>query len=128
MDALQAQSLLAKALLSPSLIGLASWVARRWGPEAGGWIAGLPLTSGPIVFIFALERGPEFAAEACIGTIQAIGSLALFALAYAWSARWMGWGPSGLIAVAVYSISVWPLQYVRTALPVAFLMVSFVLM
>ena len=127
MDALQAQSLFAKSLLSPSLIGLASWIARRWGPAAGGWIAGLPLTSGPIVFILALERGPEFAAEACVGTMQAIGSLAVFALAYAWCARWTELGLSSLIAVAVYSISLWPLQYSRVALPVAFLMVSFAL-
>ena len=47
----------------------ATWAARRWGPAVGGWIVGLPLTSGPIAFFLALEHGPAFAARAALSTI-----------------------------------------------------------
>jgi len=127
MDAFQGQSLVAKALLSPTLIGFASWIARRWGPEVGGWFAGLPLTSGPIVLILALDRGPEFATEACMGTMQAIGSLAVFALAYAWSATRLGWRASSMIACSIYTLSLWPLQWMPSALAPAFLSVCLIL-
>ena len=55
-----------KALLAPLLILLATLAGRRWGPGVGGWLAGLPLTSGPVSLILALEQGPEFAARAAL--------------------------------------------------------------
>jgi hypothetical protein len=61
---------------------MATLAGRRWGPAVGGWLAGLPLTSGPVSFILALERGPEFAARAALGTLFGLVSLASFCLAY----------------------------------------------
>ena len=58
-----------KLLLAPLLILLATLAGRRWGPAVGGWLAGLPLTSGPVSLILALEQGPEFAARAALGTL-----------------------------------------------------------
>jgi hypothetical protein len=40
--------LLIKLFLTPLLMLTISWSTRRWGPEIGGLLAGLPLTSGPI--------------------------------------------------------------------------------
>ena len=51
---------------------------RRWGPAVGGWLAGLPLTSGPVSLILALEQGPEFTARAALGTLFGLISLAAF--------------------------------------------------
>lgn len=45
--------LIIKVVLAPALIGVASWVSRRWGASAGGWFAALPLTSGPVVLVLA---------------------------------------------------------------------------
>jgi hypothetical protein len=45
-----------KILVAPALIALASWVARRWGPSIGGWFVALPLTSGPTLWLLALDR------------------------------------------------------------------------
>ena len=42
----------------------ASLAARRWGEAVGGWLVGLPLTSGPVAVFLALEQGPAFATDA----------------------------------------------------------------
>lgn len=57
----------------------------------GGWFVALPLTSGPVLLLLALGHGPVFAKDACIGSLLAITSLSVFALAYAWSARRLTW-------------------------------------
>lgn len=91
-----------KLLLAPTLIGVASWVGKRWGPAVGGWFAALPLTSGPVVLVLAIERGTTFAAEACTGILLALVSLSAFALAYAWSARRLSWTWSSIIGCAAF--------------------------
>src|SRR5437660_633846 len=54
--------LLAKLVLTPLLIAAVTLAGRRWGPGVGGWLAGLPLTSGPVsVFLLtatAAALGP----------------------------------------------------------------------
>ena len=93
-----------------ALIGVASWIGKRWGPAAGGWFVALPLISGPVVLTFALERGPQFARQACLGSMLATISLSAFALSYAWCARRVGWLPSALLACLLYLASTWALQ------------------
>ena len=56
--------LLAKVVLTPLFIAAVTLAGRRWGPAVGGWLAGLPLTSGPVSVFLALEQGPGFAARA----------------------------------------------------------------
>ena len=86
--------MLLKVLLAPLLILLATLAGRRWGPAVGGWLAGLPLTSGPVSLILALEQGPEFAARAALGTLFGLISLAAFSFAYGAAAPG-GWdGPA----------------------------------
>src|SRR5260370_19375101 len=108
--ALAPAALVVKPLLAPVLVGLASWIGRRWGPGAGGWFTALPLTSGPVMLFVALERGRSFATEACVGVLLALTSLAAFALVYSWSARWTSWGWSSLAACAAYLACAWPLR------------------
>jgi hypothetical protein len=110
-----------RLLLSPALIGTASAIARRCGPTAGGWFSALPLTSGPVVLVLALERGAPFAAEACVGIVLAIVALAAYVLVYCRASRRLGWTASGALACAAYMASLWPLGLVTVPLPVAFL-------
>jgi hypothetical protein len=84
-------SLLAiKFLVTPLMILAASLAGRRWGDSIGGWLVGLPLTSGPVAAFLALEQGPEFAAQATAGTLAGAAAQAAFCLAYAWLALY-GW-------------------------------------
>jgi hypothetical protein len=81
-----------KMTVAPALVAGATLAGRRWGDRAAGWIAGLPIVAGPILFFFALEQGSDFAVNAALATLLGLFSLSLFSLAYAWRA-WSGGGP-----------------------------------
>ncbi|MGA2477121.1 MAG: hypothetical protein ABSG63_00035 [Spirochaetia bacterium] len=95
--------LILKLLLTPFFIAMVSLADRRWGPRVSGLLIGLPLTSGPISFLLAVEHGPKFAVSAAAGTLCGEASLCLFCLAYAWSARRLSWPLSSLIGVSAYA-------------------------
>lgn len=78
-----------KLSLAPLLVAGATLAGRRYGDQAAGLVAGLPIVAGPILFFYALEQGPLFASDAALATLLGIVSLCFFALAYAWRA-WMG--------------------------------------
>ena len=85
------ETLALKLVLTPALIGVATLVGRRWGQAVGGWLVGLPLTSGPVVLFLALERGTGFAAKAAQGSLRGLVAEASFALAYATLAQHRAW-------------------------------------
>ncbi len=80
-----------KLILSPLIIGSASLAGRRWGPAVSGWIVGMPLTSGPVIFFVALGHDSAFAANAALGVISGGLSLVSYALTYAWLATKFRW-------------------------------------
>jgi hypothetical protein len=51
-----------KLLLVPSFLLALSLVGAQFGPSIAGWLAGLPLVTGPILFVLAMENGNAFAA------------------------------------------------------------------
>jgi hypothetical protein len=79
-------SLVLKLVLTPVLIGGASLAGRRFGPSVGGWLVGLPLTSGPIAFFLTLDHGHSFAAAA-VGVALAIQAVSLLAVPRGVAAR-----------------------------------------
>lgn len=84
-----------KVVLTPALVGVASLVGRRWGPAVGGWVVGLPFTSGPVTLFLVLDHGAEFAATAAAGTLAGTLSQAAFCVAYGRLAERGSW-PLGL--------------------------------
>ena len=80
-----------KLILAPVIIGSASLAGRKWGPAVSGWIIGLPLTSGPVVFFLALSHDAAFASSAALGVISGGISLVTYALAYVWIAKRFRW-------------------------------------
>lgn len=113
-------NLLLRALLTPSLIALVSLAGRRWGPAASGLLVGLPLTSGPVLLILALQSGTDFAADAARGIIFGTISVALFCLAYAWAALRWRWPGALLISWLVFLAATALLQLVTLPLAFAF--------
>ncbi|MDR2112664.1 MAG: hypothetical protein LBQ62_06150 [Candidatus Accumulibacter sp.] len=96
-----------KLILTPTLIGLVSLAGRRWGAFISGWLVGLPLTSGPIVFFLAADHDTAFAAAASLGVLSGTLSQALFCLAYAWACTRLPWRkalPLGLAAFAAATV------------------------
>ena len=72
-----------KLFLVPAFLLLLSLAGRRWGPEVAGWLAGLPLLTGPILFLLALENGPGFAAAAATVSLSAVFGAVAFIVTYA---------------------------------------------
>ena len=80
-----------KLILAPLIIGTASLAGRRWGPAVSGWIVGLPLTSGPVIFFLAITHDIPFAANAILGTLSGAFSLIAFCLVHAWLSTKFDW-------------------------------------
>jgi hypothetical protein len=80
-----------KLILAPIIIGSASLAGRRWGPAVSGWIVGMPLTSGPVIFFVALSHSASFAANAALGVLSGGLSLVAYALTYSWLATRFRW-------------------------------------
>lgn len=83
--------LVLKLILAPIIIGSASLAGRRWGPAVSGWIVGMPLTSGPVIFFVALSHSSSFAANAALGVLSGGLSLVFYALTYSWLATRFQW-------------------------------------
>jgi hypothetical protein len=95
-----------KLVLTPALIATATLAGRRFGPSIGGWLVGLPFTSGPVSFFLAIEQGTSFAAAAASGSIAGAAASALFAVVYAALARRSGWLISLVLASAAFLIAI----------------------
>lgn len=97
--------LVAKLTLTPILIGGISFAARRFGPRAGGALAGLPWTSSTLSIFLALEHGSEFARDAARGTESAVPAVIVFCFVYALVAR-AGWYVSLPAGIAAFLASI----------------------
>jgi len=107
------ESLVLKLVVTPLLIGAASLAGRRWGSAVGGWLVGIPFTSGPIAFFLALDHGASFAASASVGMLVGTISQAVFCLAYAWTAPRLRWPASfgaGTLGFAASTVVLQPLE------------------
>src|SRR5437868_4914628 len=99
--------LLLKLTLAPLLVATATVVAQKWGPRVGGLLMGLPLTTGPIFVLLAIEQGQHFAAEATVGVLFGLIGLAAFAVAYVAASTRTGWVASlGIATAAFFALSV----------------------
>jgi hypothetical protein len=98
-----------KLVLTPVLIAAASLAGRRWGQAVGGWLVGLPLTSGPVAFFLALDHGADFAAAAAFGSLAGAIAEAAFCLAYGWTAG-RGWPLALTAACGAFAIAAGALQ------------------
>jgi hypothetical protein len=83
--------LVLKLIMAPLIIGSASLAGRRWGSAVSGWLVGMPLTTGPVVFFLALSHDAAFASRAALGVLSGGFSLVIYALSYAWLATRFRW-------------------------------------
>jgi hypothetical protein len=119
--------LLFKILLAPLLIALVSLAGRKWGPGVSGWLLGIPLSSGPILFFLALEQGRQFAARSAVGSLLGILGWAAFTVVYAYACLKWRWWSSTLAGWIAYFVVAGLLLPVRLKVVPAFLLVSAVL-
>lgn len=112
---------LLKLFMAPTLIGLASLAGRKWGPAISGWIVGMPLTTGPVILLLALQHDTAYATITALGTLSGGFSLMIFALAYSWLARSFRWPITLAISSAMFLTTTFILQQQTFALLPLFL-------
>lgn len=105
--------MLLKLLLTPSLIAVATLAARRWGPTRGGWVAGLPLVSGPLSAFLALEQGPLFAARAARAGLFGLVGVSAFCIVYIKCGRRRSPVAPAVFGIGACFVVLWGLARVR---------------
>lgn len=108
--------LVLKLFLTPVLTLLLTLAARKWGQRVSGIVTGLPLNSGPISFLFALQYGADFAAQAAVGSMGGMAAIAGFALTYAYLARRVAWYVCAPLALGIYFAGIFVLDVTKLSL------------
>lgn len=116
-----------KLVLTPLLTLLLTLAARKWGQRVSGIVTGLPLNSGPISFLFALQYGNAFAAQAAVGSMGGMAAIAGFALTYAYLAKRAPWYLCAPIALAVYFLGIYALDVTKPSLAFTFIFTTLAL-
>jgi hypothetical protein len=80
-----------KLTLVPSFLLIVSMSGKWWGPAIAGWLAGLPVVAGPILYLLVLQHGPSFGAQAATLSLAAILASEAFNFGYAWTCRVAHW-------------------------------------
>ncbi|MBI1396547.1 MAG: hypothetical protein GC151_11255 [Betaproteobacteria bacterium] len=93
-----------KLVLVPTFLALLTLAARRWGAAVAGRLAGLPVVTGPILFVIALEQGAHFTAGVATSALAAVGAAAAFSLTYSWACLRWSWGRSLLASAASWFV------------------------
>ncbi|MEZ5849523.1 MAG: hypothetical protein R3D68_02570 [Hyphomicrobiaceae bacterium] len=75
-------------------------LAEKLGPFLGGMVASLPLYTGPIYLMLALERDAQYLWASTVGSIAICGANPVYVLAYCLAAR-AGWGTGASILAAL---------------------------
>lgn len=91
--------LIAKAVVSISVVVGLSIVAERLGPRAAGLLTGMPLGAGIIVVFTGIEQGAAFAADAAVYMVPGFATTLVFVFLYAAVAAWRN--ANGVAAVVL---------------------------
>lgn len=94
-----------KVLLVPAFLLLVTVIGKLFGPQTAGWLAGLPLVTGPILFVLALENGNAFASIAATSATAAILASASFCVVYARVAQRTSWPLAWLVAQLAWFVA-----------------------
>ncbi|MGB5830173.1 MAG: hypothetical protein WBH22_27465 [Pseudomonas mandelii] len=95
--------LMLKLLVIPGFLLLISLAGKRGGPSVAGWLSGLPVVVGPILFFLAIEQGQVFAAQSATAALSAMSAMIAFCVTYAQVAQRAGWPWALTISLLVWS-------------------------
>lgn len=96
--------LILKLLLIPGFLLLISLAGKRWGPSVAGWLSGLPVVVGPILFFLAIEQGPAFAAQSAVAALSAMFAMIAFCVTYAQVAQRANWPLALVVSLSVWTV------------------------
>lgn len=114
--------LLLKITLVPFFLLVLSLAQRLWGSSIAGWLGGLPVVAGPILFLLTLQQGEAFGAQASTISLAAIFASEMFNLTYARSSRMWSWKLSLLFSLLSWIFAATILALLAPTLPYAMLL------
>ena len=117
-----------KLTLVPAFLLLRSLAGKRWGPEVAGWLAGLPVVAGPILFFVAVEQGQAFTATAAASSLAAVFTLQVFSIVYAHAAWRAPWPVALSVALASWFVAAIVLVKLPSSLTTSFCIAAATLM
>ena len=97
--------LMLKLLVIPGFLLLISLAGKRWGPSVAGWLSGLPVVVGPILFFLAIEQGEVFAAQSATAALSAMFAMIAFCVTYAQVAQRANWPLALLVSLSVWALA-----------------------
>lgn len=119
--------LILKLILVPSFLVLLTLAGKRWGPSVAGWLAGLPVVAGPILFFLSVEQGVLFAANAAVAALSAVLASVAFSVAYSHAAQRRPWPLALLFALFAWSGSALCLSALPGSTPLSLVVSIFTL-
>ena len=111
--------LILKLLLIPGFLLLISLAGKRWGPSVAGWLSGLPVVVGPILFFLAVEQGEAFAAQSATAALSAMFAMIAFCICYAQVAQRAGWPWALTVSLLVWATAAWVLSLIPASLVIS---------
>jgi len=111
--------LVLKLLVIPGFLLLISLAGKRWGPSVAGWLSGLPVVVGPILFFLALEQGQVFAAQAATAALSAMFAMIAFCVSYAQMAQRAAWPCALAVSMLVWASIAFVLSLIPPSLTVS---------
>lgn len=92
-----------KLLLVPAFLLILSLAGKHCGPSVAGWLAGLPIVAGPILFVLTLENGSAFAISAATAATAAVFASVSFGIAYAHASQRAAWPMALVVALLAWA-------------------------
>lgn len=113
-----------RMLLVAGFIMLVAVLAERVGPFLGAMVASLPLYTGPVYLMLALEQDAEWFMRSTLGSVAVCGISPVFVLAYCVLAVRHGMAVSLGFAAVVWCVGALAVQAVEWSLGAALLFVA----
>ena len=80
-----------KVIIAPVMVLSVSYLQRRFGDRFGGWLIGLPITTGPFILVIGIQEGVAFAGHTVRGILLGQIALIVFCWVYAYASLRAPW-------------------------------------
>lgn len=94
-----------KLILVPLFLLLVTLASRRWGPAVAGWLGGLPVVAGPILYFIAVEQGAAYAAGSATAALSGVFAAIVFSVGYTRTALHRPWPVAAAVALGAWALA-----------------------